>query len=157
MALKRDSIMIAVVERMKSIRSSNGYHSELGLNVFEWRPKIADTAGGYIPTEQDELPAIHVSDPAVNVSQENVRGSEAHRLTIEVEVAHEGGATGKTMREQITDVRKALGVDRTWGGIARRTFQDMSTETIRIQADRSFFRTLIRASIEYTTAAFAEE
>jgi hypothetical protein len=61
------------------------------------------------------------------------------------------------MREQIADVRKALGVDRTWGGIARRTFQDMSTETIRIQADRSFFRTLIRASIEYSTAAFAEE
>jgi hypothetical protein len=50
MALKRDSIMIAVVERMKSIRSSNGYHSELGLNVSvkprsRYRGIYADGAG----------------------------------------------------------------------------------------------------------------
>ena len=157
MADKRDQIMSAVVAGMKNILDENGYNSDLGANVFEWRPKIIDPSGsGYVPTEQDELPALHVRDPldkAVTIEQD---GSEDHDLTLELEIAHEGGATGAAMRGQIADVRKAIGVDVTWGGLASDTSREMTAETIRVQADRTFFRTLIRTKITYTTSEYAE-
>ena len=157
MADKRDQIMSAVVAGMKNILDENGYNSDLGANVFEWRPKIIDPSGsGYVPTEQDELPALHVRDPldkAVTIEQD---GSEDHDLTLELEIAHEGGATGAAMRGQIADVRKAIGVDVTWGGLASDISREMTAETIRVQADRTFFRTLIRTKITYTTSEYAE-
>ena len=157
MADKRDQIMSAVVAGMKNILEENGYNSDLGANVFEWRPKIIDPSGsGYVPTEQDELPALHVRDPldkAVTIEQD---GSEDHELTLELEIAHEGGAAGAAMRGQIADVRKAIGVDVTWGGLASDTSREMTAETIRVQADRTFFRTLIRTKITYTTSEYAE-
>ena len=157
MADKRDQIMSAFVAGMKNILEENGYNSDLGANVFEWRPKIIDPSGsGYVPTEQDELPALHVRDPldkAVTIEQD---GSEDHELTLELEIAHEGGAAGAAMRGQIADVRKAIGVDVTWGGLASDTSREMTAETIRVQADRTFFRTLIRTKITYTTSEYAE-
>jgi hypothetical protein len=158
MPLKRDLIMQAVMTRMAGIHTASGYYSNLGSNVFEWRPKVVtEGGGGYVPTEQSELPALHVRDPLDGLETVEQGGSEEHELTVELEIAHEGGATGAEMRKQVVDVRKAIGVDPTWGGLATNTIQSAPAETVRIQADRTFFRTLIQIKISYPTSAFAEE
>ena len=158
MALKRDLIMQAVISRMQGILVSSGYYSDLGSNVFEWRPKIVTEGGaGYVPTEQEELPALHIRDTFDQSSIRDLSGNEDHELTLELEIAHEGGATGQEMRKQIQDIRKAISVDKTWGGLVRETAQDMPAETVRIQADRTFYRTLIRTKLVYMTSAFSED
>lgn len=157
MAVKRNTLMAAVVARFQLITTVNGYYSNLGSNVFEWRPRIlSETGGGYVPTEQDELPALHVRDALDEVTAINLKGEETHSLTLELEIAHEGGATGVTMRRQIADVLKAISTDTKWNGAAISTSQEYTTETIRAQADRSFFRTLLRVKIIYTTARYSE-
>ena len=157
MTVKRNDIMAAVMTRLQGILVASNYYSNLGSNVFEWRPKVVtEGGGGYVPTEQGELPALHVRDTLDETTQLNLRGSEEHALTLEVEIAHEAAATGATMRKQIEDVRKAIGTDTTWSGLALGTSQTITTESIRIQADRTFFRTLMRVQIKYTTAKLSE-
>src|SRR3972149_7891075 len=132
MALKRDLIMQAVMTRMAGILQTADYYSDLGGNVFEWRPKIVfEGVAGYVPTEQDELPALHIRDPLDQATVRDLSGNEDHELTLELEIAHEGGATGQEMRRQIQDVRKAISVDLTWGGLVRETSQEMPAETVR--------------------------
>jgi len=160
MALKRDLVMQAVSARMATILVSNGFRSDIGSHVIEWRPQVlTDGGGGYVPTEQEELPAIHVRDTNDQVSVADLSGNEDHELTLELEIAHEAGATGQTMRKQAQDVRKVIGVDRTWGGLARADYKDqaMTMSTVRLKAEQSFFRTLIRTQIIFTTSAFGEE
>jgi hypothetical protein len=159
MADRRDAIMAAVMARFAAIRTANGYYSNLGQNVFEWRAKAVDpvSGAGYVPTEQGELPALHVRDVLDEAEAADLAGNEDHDLSLEIEIAHEGGASGAVMRGQIQDVRKAIGVDPAWGGLALGTAQKASAETVRIQADRTFFRTLIRYTVTYTTSAYGEE
>ena len=157
MAVKRNSIMSAVVTRMQGILISAGYYSNLGSNVFEWRPKVVTEGGAsYVPTEQTELPALHIRDTADETERADLSGNEDHTLAVEIEIAHEATATGVTMRKHIEDVRKAIGVDQSWSGLALHTDSAMTMETVRLQADRTFFRTLIRLRIAYTTSAFNE-
>jgi hypothetical protein len=160
MALKRDLIMQAAMTRFAGILTTAGYYSNLGSNAFEWRPKVMlEGGGGYVPTEQSELPALHVRDVDDLVIVADLSGNEDHELTLELEIAHEAAATGQTMRKEIQDVRKAIAVDRTWGGLARADYKDqsMSANTIRLQADRTFYRTLIQTKIMFSTSAFGEE
>lgn len=160
MPLKRDLIMQAVMTRFAGIRTASGYYSNLGSNVYEWRPKVMLEGGiSYVPTEQDELPALHVRDPDDQVTVADLSGNEDHELTLELEIAHEGGATAQEMRREIQDVRKAIKIDRTWGGLARADFKDqnMTATTVRMQADRTFYRTLIVTKIVFGTSAFGEE
>lgn len=157
MADKRHAIMAAVVTRMQEILSASGYYSNLGQNIYEWRPKLVTEGGAsYVPFEQTELPAIDIRDPLDTVVTIEQGGTEEHSLSVEFEIAHEAAATGQTMRKQIADVRKAIGVDVSWGGLASDTSREMTTETVHLQGDRKFFRTLVRTKITYLTSEYAE-
>src|SRR3989304_8407362 len=117
MPLKRDLIVQAVMTRMAGILSTGGYYSNLGSNVFEWRPKGGtEGGGGDAPTEQAELPAIHIRDTIDDPSRMNVKGDERHDLSLEVEIAHEAAAPGRAVRKDIQDVRKDVGPRTNWGG-----------------------------------------
>ena len=157
MTVKRNTLMSAVVARFQTITTANGYYSNLGSNVFEWRPRVlSETGGGYVPTEQSELPALHVRDPLDEVIAVNLKGQETHSLNLELEISHEGGATAATMRKEVSDVLKAVSTDTKWSGEAQSTSQEYTTETVRAQADRTFFRTLLRMKIVYTTSRYSE-
>jgi hypothetical protein len=97
-----------------------------------------------------------VRDTLDEVESIDLSGNEQHGLTLELEIAHEAAATGQTMRKQIEDVRKAVRSDTLWSSLALYTDSAMTAETVRMQADRTFFRTLIRLRIAYTTSAFNE-
>jgi len=159
MADKRDQIMQALSTALATILTTGGYNSNLGSHVFEWRPKlVTETGANYVPTDKDELPALHVRDVLDEIAAVNLRGDEGHGLNVEIEIAHEASAIPATMRGQINDIREALGVDPTLGGLcAKNSFRTMTAETIRLQGDRSFFRTLLTTKLYFSTSGFAEE
>src|SRR3972149_10965154 len=97
MPLKRDLIVQAVMTRMAGILSTGGYYSNLGSNVFEWRPKVVtEGGGGYVPKEQAELPAIHIRDTIDDPSRMNVRGGKRNDWPFEGEVGPEPAARGRS-------------------------------------------------------------
>ena len=158
MADKRDAIMVAIASAMENISVANGYNSALGSNVIEWRGKTVTAEGSsLVPTEESELPALHIRDINDRVIAVDMSGNEDHELTLEFEVAHEGSATGATMRGQINDVRKAIGVDPSWGGLAKDLPRELITDTLRFHGERTFFRTLVTKKLTFSTSKYAEE
>ena len=115
---KRQQIVDKVKERFALIRVANGYQTDIGLKQTEWNPgpKGADP-------EADELPGHDIRDEVERTVIQNKNSGVYERqleVTVIAEVREEGpGAT--LARRALEDMIKAVGVDQTWGGLARRT------------------------------------
>jgi hypothetical protein len=111
MGLRQD-IIDKIETKFKTILVVNGYHTNLGNNVFVWRPGIL---------QADELPAIVVRDVWDVIDSEGEFGPKnvfTHMMQVESEVVAGGASSDKTVRQMIADVHKAIGVDDTWDGKA---------------------------------------
>jgi len=98
--MKRQNIVTTIVEQMQKISSANGFYSQAGENVFEWKEK---------PLDKDEYPAIIVRDVSDNTTDENQ--TLDHKLKIEIDIATKGKDTATwDIREVISDVLKAFGL-----------------------------------------------
>jgi len=134
------------------------YYSDLGLNVITSRPQLVlpDGSVGRVPVEPSECPCIMIRDPVDTISRMDMKGNEKHVLDIEIEIRHEGGAiTDSDLRKMEQDVRTAIGLDPTWGGIGK----DMvinSGEKILLQADKIIGGLLIRGNVTFYTSAWSE-
>ncbi len=160
MAPKRQLVMDAIALRFASILTGvGGYYSDLGLNIIASRPQVVlpDGAVGRVPVEPVECPCILIRDPLDTVSRMNMKGDERHVLDVEIEVRHEGGAiTDSDLRKMEQDVRTAIGVDPTWGGLAREGTVWNSCEKMLIQADKIIGGLLIRVSVTFYTSKWSE-
>src|SRR6266478_147352 len=104
MSIRRQDIIDAIKSRLQTISTTNGYHTNLGANVFVYRDA---------PIEPYELPALVVKDykctkvdelTDVNLSFEN------WNVFIEVEfVFATSGNSITDVRKGIADVYKAIG------------------------------------------------
>ena len=115
---KRQRIVDAVKARFALITVANGYQTDIGLKQTEWHPgpKSADA-------EADELPAHDIRDEVEETIIENKNAGVYERqleITTIAEV-REPAATAELARKALEDLIKAVGVDPTWGGLARRT------------------------------------
>lgn len=112
---KRQLICQKIDARFKTILISNGYNTDLGKNVFEWRDN---------PIDENELPSLtwrDVSEDDSNASAGTI-GYHNHVMTMELKVATaKGTTTAKEIRALLADIIKAVGVDQTWGRLATRT------------------------------------
>jgi hypothetical protein len=113
----RDAILDAVVARMQTITTANGYSTDAGQRVSRWRAAVATPA---------ECPAIDVRDPErrpLGVYTQNVRDYE---LTVECTAFAAAGAdTDGALNQIVDDILKAvLEGDETWGGLAVKTVFD---------------------------------
>ncbi|WP_108062703.1 hypothetical protein [Poseidonibacter lekithochrous] len=94
----RQKIVGILVEQMEKISASNGFYSEAGTNVSEWREK---------PLQKDDYPAIIVRDVSSSAYDDS---SLKHSLKVEIDVAVSAGdKTTWNMREVSSDVLKAFG------------------------------------------------
>lgn len=112
---KRQLICNAFDARLKTILTTNGYNTDLGLNVFEWR----DT-----PFELNELPAINWRDLLEDDSNATAGtiGYHNHGVTFELKVVTaKGSTTAKEVRAILADLIAAVAVDQTWDKLALRT------------------------------------
>ncbi len=121
----RQLIINAIDSRLKLITIANGYETNIGGKVFEWRA---------VPVEEIDLPCIIYRDlSSVNsVLTIGIGGYHESNLNIEVEViCAAGSVTPSTIRKMLADVIKAIGVDATWSGLASST--DPVSDAITIE------------------------
>lgn len=106
---RRQEIVDALKARLATIRTANGYDTNLGLHVFEW--KVTAFAG-------TEMPGVAFRDTEQSVT-ELTGGFRNVSLTVEFILgAASGAATAAVVRQGIGDVVRCIDSDPTWGGLA---------------------------------------
>ncbi len=115
---KRQQIVDAVKTRLALITTANGYQTDIGLKQTEWNPgpKGADP-------EADELPGHDIRDEVETTEVKDKNSGTFDRALEIVVIAElkEAGPGATLARKALEDLIKAVGVDPTWGGLARRT------------------------------------
>ena len=139
MALKRQQIVDAIKTRLQGILIANGYATNLGNNIFEWRVTNLNSA---------EFPACVYRDVS-NAKQDGAIGSFRWALNIEIQLVTDGETSAAEIRKLIADVYKAIGTDVRWGGLAVTTEQPESDEMDVEQHEKKQAGALIKLSIIY--------
>ena len=106
---RRQEIVDAIKARLQTIQVANGYDTDLGLHVFEWKvTAFADS----------ELPGVCFRDTEQTVA-ELTGGYRNISLTVEFILgAASGTSTPGIVRQGIGDVVRCIDTDPTWGGLA---------------------------------------
>jgi len=140
----RQQIIDAVDTRLKTILVSNGYETDVGKYVDEWRA---------YPQELAKLPALVYRDS--NATSESTFGTHVHDLRVEIEVTASGATAPKTIRKMAADVTKAVATDLTWGGLAEDTRIEAQPQDIQIeQESKRIASTLLAFNVVYRTERF---
>lgn len=122
MADKRQQIVDAIRVRLAEILVANGYNTEIGLHVFEWKVKAFSDA---------EIPGVAFRDTDPKI-RELTGGMQEISLPVELIIgAASGASTMQVIRAAIEDVLAAINSDFTWGGLA----WDTSVDTIEAFAE----------------------
>jgi len=150
MAIKRQSIVDAIKTKYQTIKIANTYHTNVGNNVFVWRPGII---------QAQDLPALNIRDYK-EVKADEVTGGPASfdnwNLYFEVElVCTSGSLTHEEVRKIIADVYKATGDDIKWGGLATATFLE-DDSILMDQKERTIGGAILNFYVLYRTNKFQE-
>jgi hypothetical protein len=127
----RQSIVDAILARFATIAIASGYQTNLGANVKEWQTTAldeTDVASG----------ALLVRDP-VDTKREDPLGEASSRRTWELQiivdaVLQESAQNAVQGRKAISDIKKAVAVDQTWGALAKRS-EEVSDKLMLDKAD----------------------
>lgn len=139
----RQQILDAVVTRLNTITTSNGYNLQIGAKVYDWRMNPIAPAG---------LPAIEVRDKAVTTELTTLDGAASHRLALEIVVLAAGKTAPAVVRQGLQDIHTALHTDRTFGGLVD-SFTPDGTD-IDVQSDEDLLAAgQYSCSMTYYTAA----
>lgn len=137
----RQQIMAALDTRLKTIKTTGGYKTNAGQNVFDWLDRdLADT----------ELDAIIYRDRTDDLTPLSTRKFE-NRVTVEIEAkTKQAAGTARRLREIIEDIYKAIGTDETFSGLARSTRPEREEIDIT-QQDKISGAATLSISIVYET------
>ncbi len=146
-------IMDAIATRAATILVSGGFKTDIGTNVFRWKTKGWET---------QEMPGIAIKDPTTPVEITKMRsngGIWEHKTRVELQVGVEladdstNQAVADKVRDAIDDVYKMIGVDQTWGGIARWTIPvDHAIDVV--EENKTYGGGNIKVDVSYETLAF---
>ena len=108
---RRQTIVTALKTILQTIQVANGYETNAGLNVFEWR--------GYdIP--EAKLPAIDLRD-GEELPKPEAAAALRHEMIVEINCFAADPASPAVLRKIMADVIKAIGADPAFpriGGVA---------------------------------------
>lgn len=104
----RQQVISSVDARFKTILTTNGYQTDIGANVFDWRAEAL---------EDSNLPALIYRDTQCSTEISNI-ASYTHKMTVEVIAVVANDTPMPIIRQIIADIDKAIGVDDRWGGLA---------------------------------------
>lgn len=141
----RQDIAEAIDTRLKTIKTTAGYKTNAGTNVFDWIDRdLADS----------ELDAIIYRDTLNDLEIESF-GRSINQIRVEIEGKTKSTTTtAKQCRLLIEDIYKAISTDETWGGLALQT-QPVSDEIeVRMQ-DKIMGTARIVVNIMYESARWA--
>ena len=143
----RQKIITELETKLKTVLVVNGFETDAGLNVFEWRDA---------PLQESELPGMVYRDMQDPITQSKT--THIHDLSIEIECFAAGSGVPTTLRKMIADVNKVLGETTTDGRV---TFSALaidvfpeSEEMVVEQDSRRLMSAAIKFSIQYHTRKF---
>lgn len=120
MSSNRQSIVDAIIARFTTgataITVANGYQTNIGAKGKEWQTT---------PLDASQLDAILVRDQ-IDKERPDANGQNSSRHTWELEiiidaVLSETGQNAAQGRKALADIKRAIAVDPTWGGLAKRS------------------------------------
>lgn len=134
MSNARQTLVDRILLRFADIKTANGYLTNLGnTTVKEWQTT---------PLDESEVATgkLIVRDP-IDTVQPDPNGANSSRRTwaqqiIVDAVLQESDQNAVMARKAISDIKKAVGVDQTWGGLARRSDE----VTDRVMLDKTSAR-----------------
>ena len=141
MTIRQQEIMDALGARLQTIQVRNGYLTDIGNNVVEWKTQL---------TEDDDLPVLTYRDTLEDTKIPT--RLHQHELTVEIEVITASGSTTPMMiRMMKTDILAAIGKDPFFGKKAIKTVPTQYTTTIE-QNDKIIGGAKMLFIITYATA-----
>ena len=140
----RQRIVAAVEARFATILIANGYKTDIGANVFIWKP---------LPFQTSELPGMDVRDTD-DTSEAQTIGEEVHTLPLEVRCAVTGDASMEDVRKIVADIKQCIGVDVTWGGLAQDTGLVQGGQGQVETAEKIVTGAVIKFGVTYTSERF---
>ncbi len=116
MSNARQTLVDRILARFAGITTAGGYQTNIGAKKKEWQTT---------PLDESESPAILVRDP-VDVVRPDPNGPNSSKHTwaqqiIADAVLPESDQNAVEARKAISDIKKAVAVDQTWGGLAKRS------------------------------------
>lgn len=146
---KYQNIINAVETRLKTIKTSNGYASNVGNSVYIWRTESIS---------EKKLPAITIRDTGDELLSTLNGDFQTFRLSLDLDIA----TANKESTTAITEVRtlrkdllKAIGTDLTFGGLAITTDYG-SSDVLVDSAANTISGVLIKISITYRISAWED-
>ena len=106
----REQLVQAIRARFQTIRTVNGYATDIGAHCFTWRDLEKN------PFTADEISdggAFTLRDPSCTTSTKTCTKHD-HELTIECVAVTKGAPPDTWGRRICADLHKAIGVDRKW-------------------------------------------
>lgn len=113
----RQDIIDALKTLLATITTGNGYETSIGSSVKEWYTADADSSVMPVINLNDESVEIRMGSDDLGAIQLR---RERHEMDLRLEIRLTNGTTTATvLRKAIADVYKAIGTDRTLGGLAK--------------------------------------
>ncbi len=139
----RQLIVDALIARLQTITTINGYETELGSNITEWRTE---------EWQESDLPGCDVRDPDESTE---VKGQHHYNtINFEIEAKVQSATAPDVVRDVIADINKAIGTDPTFGGLAYNV-TPVENESIDFEKkDKSFGGVTMKLEISYRIKAF---
>lgn len=110
-----EELVSAVIDRLKTITTGNGYRTDIGNSVDDWRADSDEIDAAM-------LPRLVVKDTEQETREAYLSSGEEHDLTVQiVGLTNEGAQSlGKT-RALNADIKTAIYTDQTFGNRAIQT------------------------------------
>lgn len=142
-----DSRRQQIIDQLKTLLAtvliSNGYKTNVGSNIFEWKS---------IDFQDSELPGIDVRDPDESV--ETKGGRHYYTLTIEIEAKVSASTTTNQAREVLADIETLMGSNQNLGGLVH-LVRPVQNELLDFEKVNNKFGTVsMRLEVQYATKAF---
>jgi hypothetical protein len=142
----RYQIISLVMARMKTIKKTASYKTDLGNNIFHMRPT---------PLQDTEAPGMNILDHDNEKAPSAAAGRYRNTISIDLEISLAAGtATITDCYDVIEDVLKAIGMDDQWSGLADDT--QPKGDKIEIDQDGKITgKVTVSIEIEYETAKWS--
>lgn len=116
---KRQQVIDAVIARMQLIKVANGYQTDLGENVGDFKTHY----------DEDDLPGLSVCDTISLHELANgapTATSQIDTMSVQLRAFVSDDTPAAELRLMIADIWKAIKVDPRWGNLAMQTIPKRS-------------------------------
>jgi hypothetical protein len=140
---RRQQIIDQIKTLLATITVANGFKTNTGSNVFEWKG---------IDFQDTELPGVDVRDPSEDV--ENRGSNHVYTLTVDIEAKVSASTSTNQAREVLADIQTLMGSNQNLGGLAH-LVRPVQNELLDFEhANNKFGSVSIRLEVVYATIAF---